>query len=221
MNKQDQSETSYAFESGIEPVIVLAQRLPRIGVYSGSFDPVHAGHIAFALKSQKLAGLEHVYFVPERRPAREGESEHYVHRSVMLNNALRPYPQFSLFELPDARLTSRSLTRLFARSGEAEYSLLTTASDILWHQGELPPLYHKAHLIIAVTSHAQMAEVLSSLTANPRAFGNLTFVDIGTDHVSSASVRKALRLGHSARGVLPSVWRYARKQWLYVTPSHR
>ncbi len=219
MNKHKRSEISYQFEAGNEPVVVSPKRLPRVGIYSGSFDPVHAGHLAFALKSQKVAGLERIYFVPERRPAIENEPEHYVHRTVMLSNALRPYAQFSLFELPDARLTSRSFMRLFGQAGDADYSLLTTASELLWHQGELPALYHKLHLIIAVTSHAQMTEVLASLTANPKAFGNLTFIDIGTEHINSASVRNALRSGHSARGVLPSVWRYARKQWLYLAPS--
>jgi len=214
------SEVRYDFEAGMAPVIIRPKSLPRIGIYSGSFDPVHAGHIAFALKSQKMSGLERVYFVPERRPLEGDEPEHYVHRSIMLSNALRPYPQFSLFELPDARLTSKSLTRVFATLPEAECSLLTTASELLWHPGELPLLYHKLHLIIAVTSHKQMAEVLTRLTNDSRSFGNLTFVDIGTDHINSATVRSALRARQPGRGVLPSVWRYARKQWLYIAP-HR
>jgi len=196
-------------------------KLPHIGIYSGGFDPVHAGHIAFALKSQKLAGLEHIYFVPERRPLTSTEPEHYVHRSVMVENALRPYPQFSVFELPDARLTSQSLSRLLAFSPQAEYSLLTTASDLLWHEGALPALYSRLHLIVAVTSHKQMAEVLARLTAGDQPLGNITFVDIGAAHVRSSDIRKGLRAGKRVRGVLPSVWRYARKQWLYVPQIHR
>ena len=66
-----------------------------------------------------------------------------------------------------------------------------------------------------------MAEVLLRLTASDRPLGNITFVDIGTDHISSADVRKGLRSGKQVRGILPSVWRYARKQWLYVPPVYR
>lgn len=216
MSKKAQ-ETSFDFKAGTEPVVV-ASSLPRIGIYSGGFDPVHAGHIVFALKAQKIAGLEQVYFVPERRPQHGSEPEHYVHRSVMLQRALRPYGQFSLFDLPDARLTSKSLPRVVGSLPPAEFSLLTTASELLWHEDELPPLYRKLHLVVAVTSHAQMAEVLSRLTHSDRPLGNLTFVDIGTDHISSASVRQGIRSGKAVRGLLPSVWRYARKQWLYISP---
>jgi nicotinic acid mononucleotide adenylyltransferase len=125
-----------------------------------------------------------------------------------------------VFELPDARLNARSLTRLTADLPPADYSLLVTASELLWHEAELPALYYKLHLVVAVTSHAQMAEVLARLTQTDRPLGNLTFVDIGTDHISSAEVRKGLRTGRQVRGLLPSVWRYARRQWLYL-PSIR
>jgi nicotinate-nucleotide adenylyltransferase len=216
-----QSEVRYAFQAGTKAVELEPEKLPHVGIYSGSFDPVHAGHIVFALKGQKIAGLERVYFVPERRPQHGVEPEHYVHRSIMLQRALHPYEQFSVFELPDARLTPRSLSRVIEALPPANYSLLTTASELLWHDGELPALYRKLHLVIAVTTHAQMAEVLTRLTTSDRPLGNITFVDIGTDHISSAEVRKGLRSGRQVRGVLPSVWRYARKQWLYLPPIYR
>lgn len=215
------TEVRYDFEAGTQPVIAQPVQLPRIGIYSGSFDPVHAGHIVFALKSQKVAGLEHVYFVPERRPQHGSEPEHYVHRSVMLSRALQPYPQFSTLDLPDARLTTRSFARVRGTLPKAEYSLLTTASELLWYEGDLPALYSRLHLVVAVTSHTQMAEVLGRLTGGSRPLGTLTFVDIGMDHVSSANVRAGIRTGRRVRGILPSVWRYARKQWLYLPPIHR
>ena len=211
-------EISYGFQAGTEPVIVRPEQSPRIGIYSGGFDPVHAGHIRFALQSQKIAGLEKIYFVPERRPMHDNAPEHYVHRSVMLSRALRPYSQFEVFDLPDARLTSRSLTRVVSALPHAEYSLLTTASELLWHDGKLPDMYHKFHLVVAVTSHAQMAEVLTRLAGDDRMFGTITFIDIGAEHVSSASVRAGLRTGQRVRGILPSVWRYARSHWLYLPP---
>ncbi len=216
-----QPEHRYDFTPGTQPIIIEPKQLPRIGIYSGSFDPVHAGHIVFALKAQKAAGLENIYFVPERKPQHNAEPEHHVHRSVMLSRALRPYKQFHVFDLPDARLNARSFTRIVDELGAADYSLLTTASELLWYEGELPGLYYKLHLVVAVTSHAQVAEVLARLTETDTPLGNLTFVEIGTDHISSAEIRRSLRSGKQVRGVLPSVWRYARKQWLYLSPIHR
>jgi nicotinate-nucleotide adenylyltransferase len=221
MKVRQRDEIRYDFEPGTEPVIIQSKPLPRIGIYSGSFDPVHAGHIVFALKAQKVAGLEEIYFVPERRPEHSHEPEHYVHRSVMLSRALKPYENFHVYDLPDARLNARSLTRVVDSLPTADMCLLTTASELLWHEGELPGLYHKLHLVIAVTTHSQMAEVLQRLTEADTPLGNITFVDIGTDHISSAEIRRGLREGKQVRGVLPSVWRYARKQWLYLPPISR
>ena len=215
MRKQE--ERHYNFQAGDEVVVIEPSKLPRIGIYNGSFDPVHAGHIVFALKAQKVAGLEQIYFVPERKPQHGAEPEHYVHRSVMLSRALKPYKDFHVFDLPDARLNARSLTRVIDALPQANLSLLVTAGDLLWYE-ELPGIYFKLHLIIAVTSHAQMAEVLKRLNDADTPLGNLTFVDIGTNHINSADVRKGIRQGKAVRGLLPSVWRYARGHWLYLPP---
>jgi nicotinate-nucleotide adenylyltransferase len=209
------AETRYDFPAGRERP-VWPQTPPQIGLYAGSFDPVHAGHIIFALKAQKLAGLDQIYFIPERRPAHGGAPEHYVHRAVMLQRALKPHRQFAVLDLPDARLTATSLARARQQLGVgAEVSLLTTASELLWQDG-LPDVYRRLRLIVAVTSHVQLAEVLSRLQFGKAHVQNITFVDVGSDNISSAAVRSGLRARRKVRGVLPSVWRYARRQWLYL-----
>jgi nicotinate-nucleotide adenylyltransferase len=40
----------------------------RIGIFGGSFDPVHAGHIALAQKASRQYALDTVYFVPAKQP---------------------------------------------------------------------------------------------------------------------------------------------------------
>lgn len=212
------SEIRYDFVPGTQPIVLDEPRPPRYGVYAASFDPVHAGHIKFALQAQRIAGLERVYFVPERKPQNGNEPEHYVHRSVMLRRALQPYRQFEVFDLPDARLSTRGIARITEALPAADFSLLTTASDLLWYEGELPALYHKLHLVVAVVSHAQMAEVLQRLTTEKELFSNLTFIDVSSEHISSTAIRRGIRSGRQVRGLLPSVWRYARKQWLYLPP---
>jgi nicotinate-nucleotide adenylyltransferase len=216
MLRKKSAEVHYAFPRGSEHPVWPAQPLP-VGVYAGSFDPIHAGHIVFALKAQKLTGLEHVYFMPERRPARQQSPEHYVHRVAMLRGALKPHRQFSVLDLPDAHLTLASLPRLRRTvPPEAELHLLVTASQLLWPAEPLPPLYRQARLIVAVTSQDQMAEVLARFRSDEAHVANLTFIDISSEHISSAAVRRGLRQGRAVRGLLPSVLKYARRQWLYL-----
>lgn len=219
LRKPIQPEVHYSFKAGTGHAVLPSKEKPfKIGLYAASFDPVHAGHIVFALQAQKVASLDQVCFLPERRPQHNPDPEHYVHRAVMLRHALKPHRQFSVFDLPDARLTASSLARVRQEQPTAEFSLLTTAGELLWHEGDLPVLYERLPLVVAVTSHAQMAEVLARVHATDRHYQTITFVDIGKDHISSASVRKGLRHNQSVRGLLPSVVRYARQQWLYISP---
>jgi nicotinate-nucleotide adenylyltransferase len=39
---------------------------PRIGLYGGSFDPIHHGHLILAREARELLGLERVIFLPAR-----------------------------------------------------------------------------------------------------------------------------------------------------------
>ena len=219
VHKRQKAEVTYSFPRGTEHATVPSAT-QKVGIYAASFDPVHSGHIVFALKAQKLAGLDSVYFVPERRPQHNPEAEHVVHRAVMLKRALRPHRQFAVTDMPDAHLTSSGFARLRQDLPQnAEISLLTTASDFLWHQGSVPQIYKAAPLIIAVTSHSQLAEVLTRVHKTGQHFHNISFVDIGKDHISSAAIRSGLRTNQRVRGLLPSVIRYARQQWLYIAPN--
>ncbi|MEL6904694.1 MAG: nicotinate-nucleotide adenylyltransferase [Planctomycetota bacterium] len=40
----------------------------RLGVFGGSFDPVHEGHVELVRRAQEAFGLERVHWVPARRP---------------------------------------------------------------------------------------------------------------------------------------------------------
>ena len=49
----------------LAPAALAARRL---GVYGGSFDPPHAGHLWVAERAKEAFDLDHVVFVPARRP---------------------------------------------------------------------------------------------------------------------------------------------------------
>jgi nicotinate-nucleotide adenylyltransferase len=210
-HRKPAAETRYNFKSAPD-------RPLRVGLYSGSFDPVHAGHLSFSLQAQKVIGLDHILFVPERRPLTNPEAEHYAHRAAMVERALKPYDQFSLLDLPDKRLTLQSLPRIYRLlPADTELHLLIGADELLERKAAaLPHIVQQLALIIAVTSDEQLAQVLAHLNASPACFRSLQFVDIGRRRISSSMIRGALRQGQKARGLLPSVHRYVRRQWLYL-----
>lgn len=66
----------------------------KIGIYSGMFDPIHHGHIAFARKAATQLGLDKVYFLVDPKPVR-GASD-LRHRLAMTWLALQDYPELEL-----------------------------------------------------------------------------------------------------------------------------
>ena len=65
----------------------------RIGLYGGTFDPVHLGHVHAALAVQEALQLDHVRMVLSARPGhREQPNTANVHRWEMLKLACDEHP---------------------------------------------------------------------------------------------------------------------------------
>ena len=76
----------------------------RIGIFGGSFDPVHKGHVKIALKAYKKLSLDTIYFVPARQnPLKHKKPVSPFHRMAMLALALKKY---SFFKISDFELLS-------------------------------------------------------------------------------------------------------------------
>src|SRR3954451_17379308 len=88
----------------------------RIGIFAGSFDPIHKGHIAFALKAAESAELDEVYFLPEQRPRGKEGITHISHRLAMLELAARAHAKLGVIDLPDKQFwMSKAWPRLRQR----------------------------------------------------------------------------------------------------------
>ncbi len=194
----------------------------RIGIYAGTFDPVHAGHVAFALQAMKAAKLEKVYFLPERRPRNKQPVEHFAHRVAMLKEAAKPHPQFGVLELPDTSFSVRyTLPRLRKRFSTAQLFFLF-GSDIVGHIHHWPEaerLIKRYELIIAVRNRDKIKSLQQAITTWPIQPLAVTLLNSQAPKVSSGKIRQALRLGRRAPGSLPSVARYSNQHWLYVSLS--
>lgn len=196
----------------------------RIGIYAGTFDPVHAGHIAFALQSLQAAQLDAIYFLPERRPRGKSDVEHFGHRVAMLTRALRPYKQFEVLELVDTSFTiKRTLPELQQHFPDAKLVFLF-GSDIITKLPEWPhakQLLQQSELVVGLREdddEPKLRAALAGWTARPQA---LTLFKSYAPNVSSGRIREALRLRRKAPGVLKSVEHYSDKHWLYVSLAQK
>lgn len=192
----------------------------RIGIYAGTFDPVHAGHVSFALQALDAAALDEVYFLPERRPRNKQGIEHFGHRAAMLNRACRPHTKLKVLELEDVCFSvEHTLPRLRRRFPGAQLVLLA-GSDVaqylpFWSNAE--QLLIDCELVVGVRAGHQTSAVRQLVSAWPRPPKALHLVDSFAAEVSSGTIREALRKRQAVRGLLPSVARYSDRHWLYVS----
>lgn len=70
----------------------------RIGVFGGSYNPVHCGHLQIAAAAREQFDLDQVWFVPAWiQPFKQGmQVVSASHRRQMLALALEPYPYFRI-----------------------------------------------------------------------------------------------------------------------------
>lgn len=191
----------------------------RIGIYSGTFDPVHAGHIAFALQAAETARLDRIYFLPERRPRGKQQVTHYAHRVAMIRRAVRPYPQLGVLELEDKNFSvPRTLPRIERRFPGAEL-VFVCGSDVLGCMTVWPGverLLERVELCIGGRYQEDVENIAIQLVRLPKQPIASTVVKSYAAAVSSSQIREALRAKRSVRGLLASVRDYATREWLYL-----
>src|SRR5665213_170399 len=142
----------------------------HIGIFAGTFDPIHAGHIFFALEAIKSANLDKVIFLPERRPPHKQSVEHFGHRTAMITQAIKPYKKLGLLELPDIFFNvSRTLpelrkefpsTELFFMMGSSNARDMNKAN---WSEESIKRYFKAGNLIVALREGDDLESLKRSL----------------------------------------------------------
>ncbi len=208
-------------EDEVKPASVKlpSQVKRRIGIYSGTFDPVHAGHIAFALQAAQKAQLDTVIFAPERNPHRKQHTTHFAHRVAMIRRAIRPYRQLGIIELEDKTFSVvRTLPRLKQAYPGAKLVFLC-GSDVLGHMIDWPhieSLLFDVELCVGRRHYETERQVTHAVKGLPVMPPAVTIFESHAASVSSSQVRAAIRERRGVRGLLLSVKVYAQREWLYI-----
>ena len=194
----------------------------RIGVFGGTFDPVHFGHLlpveAAAMKFQ----LRRVYYVPARLSPHKGETTptDARHRVAMLALALAGRPDWSIdleeLDREPPSYTVDTLAAIRRRHPDDELWLLM-GTDILagfarWRRPE--EILKIAR--IAAFEREPFAGKDVRIPAVPGLDDRLSVFDAGSVKISATELRNVLAAGRSIEGKVPGpVAEYMTKQGLY------
>lgn len=193
--------------------------MKHIGIYSGTFNPVHAGHISFALQAAQSARLERVYLMPERYRKGKTDVAHFAHRVAMVRQATRPFNKLGLIENSDVSFSvEKTLPKLERRFPDAQLVFLL-GSDSLKGLARWPNvrrLLECSELVIGIRE-GDRESINSLINALPLRPKNLFLLDSYAPNVSSTKIRAALRRESEAEGTLASVRSYSNRNWLYIS----
>jgi nicotinate-nucleotide adenylyltransferase len=188
----------------------------RIGVFGGSFDPVHIGHLIVAEAAADIIGLQRVLFMPARQqPFKAGyHAADPRHRAAMLRLALEDNPRFELdlreLQREGPSYTVDSLRELRTEHADDQLCFLVGADTVR----DLPAWRESDEL-------AQLAEFVAFArpgTELPHSEIVSQVIEVPAIGVSATDVREAVSRGRSVRYLVPGkVADYIDRQGLYRT----
>jgi nicotinate-nucleotide adenylyltransferase len=197
----------------------------KLGVFGGTFDPIHNTHLFVAESARLLEGLDRVLFVPtDRQHYRDRALAPADHRCAMIAAAIADNPHFAL-DRTDLRedatgYTADLLPRLRERYPGARLTFIIGADSLVattWVRFD-EVLEALERFVIAPRAGVRADALQRALEAVPSRLRDR----IGTLHLpelpeSSTLVRTLLAQGRSIRYLVPdAVWRYIRDHRLYV-----
>lgn len=186
----------------------------RVGVFGGTFDPVHTGHLLLAEQAREQGRLDEVWFVPAPRPPHKDEPDltRFEQRVEMLALALAGNPAFRIDELEKERsgpsYTVDTLAELRRRHPGNEFFLLVGSDTLvdLPHWYEPVRVLEQAGLLVMARpgSDVPTVEQLQAQLPMPGdAPLRLQVIETPQIDISSRDLRRRAAAGRSLRYFLP------------------
>lgn len=215
-------------------------RAHRLGIFGGTFDPVHLGHVDAAEAAGRALRLDELWLMPSRLPPHrhhEPRTSAY-HRFAMVALASLGLDRVTASDLelqrPGRSYTSETLERLHAEGHDARQLFFITGADAFaeiatWK--DYPALLDRCHFVAVARPNREVHELaavlpdladrmievsattpLTAVAESPAIY----LVEAQTADVSSTDIRRRAARGLSLDGLVPAdVATYIRRQRLY------
>ena len=177
----------------------------KTGIFGGSFNPIHNGHIRLARQMLALSRLDEIWFVvsPQNPLKRQADLLDDRQRLDMVRLALTEEPQMTAcdyeFRLPRPSYTWNTLQSMSRDYPDREFTLLIGGDnwadfDRWYHHDDILGNYP---IVIYPRGGSQVdAEALPA---------GVTLANTGLIGISSTEVRRRIRMGLSFDSLVPPV----------------
>jgi len=205
----------------------------RLGLYGGTFDPVHQGHIHAALSALHYLSLNEVRMILAARPDHRAQPDTAnAHRWEMLSMACAGQPALAAdateIERPGKSYAIDTLRSFRQRYPQAQLcwilgmdSYATLPSWHCWRDllqfGHLVVLQRPGHTIAVEPDLEQFESAHRESSVGDALAGRIVYVPTSMLDVSASEIRRQRRAGNAPAHLLDhKVWSYINQHRLYI-----
>jgi len=183
----------------------------KIGLYFGTFNPIHVGHLIIANHMAEHADLDQVWMVvtPHNPLKKKSTLLDDYHRLQMVHLATEDFPKIKPsdieFKLSQPNYTVNTLVHLQEKYPEHEFSLIMGEDNLKslhkWKNYEVILEHHDIYVYPRISSEGENLD----LKNHPK----IHLIDAPVVEISSTSIRNTIKKGKNVKPLLPhKVWEY-------------
>jgi nicotinate-nucleotide adenylyltransferase len=196
--------------------------MPKIGLYFGSFNPVHIGHMAIAGYMTEFAGLDQVWFiVSPQNPLKKKETllgDH--HRLYLTQLAIGDNDKIKAsdieFKLPVPSYTIDTLTYLKEKYNKYEFCLVMGEDNLYtlhkWKNADELAAHYPVYVYPRPDSKRPASLILDKLLLS----ADIHNINAPLMEISGTFIRNGIKAGKNMSYFLPAaVWKYIVEMHFY------
>lgn len=183
----------------------------KIGLYFGTFNPIHVGHLTIANHLAEYSDLDKIWFVvtPHSPFKKKSSLLDDRQRYEMVYRATKDYlklePSDIEFDLPQPNYTINTLTYLKEKYSDSEFALIMGEDNLKsfhkWKNYQLILDNHDIYVYPRISN--------GTIDTKFNTHSKIKKVEAPIMELSSTFIRKSIKEGKNVRPMLPEyVWEY-------------
>jgi len=190
----------------------------KIGLYFGTFNPIHVGHMIIANHMAEHSDLDQIWMIvtPHNPHKKKNTLLDDYHRLQMVHLATKDFPKIQPsdieFKLPQPNYTVNTLAHLFEKFPQHEFSLIMGEDNLnslhKWKNYEVILNNHAIYVYPRLNS----GEMDEQFVNHPK----IHKIDAPIVELSSTFIRENIKNGKNIVPMLPKeVWEYVEHNLFY------
>jgi nicotinate-nucleotide adenylyltransferase len=196
----------------------------QIGIFGGTFDPPHLGHLILASEARFQLGLDRLLWILTPNPPHKQDQTitPVEHRLAMVNLAIQDNPSFELsrveLDRPGPHYTLDTVEIIADQYPDADITPIIGSDSLrefpTWHQPQ--EILYACHWVGVMRRPGESANLEALERELPGISSKIHYVDAPLLEIASREIRERVASGKPFRYYLsPPVYKYINEHHLY------